>query len=718
MKSASWCALIVLAGMLVAAGCAAEGESGLMFSRAVSTATGDSTNAAAGPQTVADVTSEQATEPPPGQTLPAAAAVNVQIQNASDKSADVTLRFLRNNVVVHLTLLRVPAGITSLVVGPDQAEYIEAGGTDENGLVLPAGTFERGVDFDESKVAIYRIGEAADEPSPGQPLPGTGPVNQDGGPDTPGVNDPPSIEMLEPSSDVQARLGSLLTLQWRDADPDNDARIGLLMRPVGGNDDLSAQLAPVLAEDPDGPNDRLRVVIEGIAPGVYEVVGAIDDGAADAESVAPGLVTVVGNPEDAAPTLTILQPSVNVTVIREESLAVQWDDASTSDAYITFYLDADGIAFNEDDIQVSPPLAAGPDGGTNDSGRLAIAGVPTGEYELLGVINDGELLGTARARGRVTVIRRSLPGPPPPSGQPCSYDEQCSDGIFCNGIEQCTSNGFCAPGDWPCQFGETCSNETGCIRPTTFCEVDEDCYDGIFCNGLEQCNDGVCVPGGWPCNYGDTCNEEFECVPLTSTCDVDEDCDDGFFCNGSEFCLGGLCFAGEPPCSVEELCDERNGECLVLPPFEGQTLFAYPDFDQGSDVFLTPTQLDPAYDLLYFIANRILVPGDDLRFYWVPVADPEARLPIDPSPPSPTFWRPYGFAILEPWPLQEYGYLDCATTGFADAYVEVDLVHVDVEGIETVLETARVQFYPSPGAGGFPLPEDAIIRVWCEDIPR
>ena len=44
----------------------------------------------------------------PGQTLPTSGVVSARVRNFTDLSADVTLRFLLRDVVVHLSFLRVP----------------------------------------------------------------------------------------------------------------------------------------------------------------------------------------------------------------------------------------------------------------------------------------------------------------------------------------------------------------------------------------------------------------------------------------------------------------------------------------------------------------------------------------------------------------------------------------------------------------------------------
>jgi len=311
-----------------------------------------------GGRSVGDVAAPGVTEPSAGRPVASGAAIGVQVRNLSATSADVTLRFFLNDVVVHLTLLRVPPTSTSLVIGPDRADRFTAGGVDEDGNPLPEGEFFEGMDFGDGTQAVYQIGGDPNEPSPGQDLPDGTPVNDDDVEDTPGANDPPQLVFLEPAEDQTVPLGSVVTLVWRDADPDDDARIQLLLRSVepGGS---TIPLAPIIAEDPDGVNDRLRVVIENVSPGEYQVVGIIRDRVVAVEAVAPGRLSVITDPDNEAPTLTILQPATDITVFQDSSLAVAWSDEDDGPAYITFYLDGDGVAFNADDIQISPPIAAG-----------------------------------------------------------------------------------------------------------------------------------------------------------------------------------------------------------------------------------------------------------------------------------------------------------------------------------------------------------------------
>lgn len=131
------------------------------------------------------------------------------------------------------------------------------------------------------------------------------------------------------------------------------------------------------------------------------------------------------------------------------------------------------------------------------------------------------------------------------------------------------------------------------------CESDEDCDDGIFCNGQELCVDGMCMPGTPPdCDDGadcteDSCNAESdrcEHIPHNSRCDDNEpctvdrcvvtsdppggwcdnefvDCDDGNpctvdFCDPETLCVGGP-FDGNP-CSQDEDCLLGSGTCEAI----------------------------------------------------------------------------------------------------------------------------------------------------------
>ncbi len=101
------------------------------------------------------------------------------------------------------------------------------------------------------------------------------------------------------------------------------------------------------------------------------------------------------------------------------------------------------------------------------------------------------------------------------------------------------------------------------------CESDEECDDGLYCNGYESCNaQGVCEQGVAPkCDDGEFCNGAESCDELNKTCvdgDAPECADDGVYCNGPEICSesASSCISAGNPCGDDEFCDEDQEICM------------------------------------------------------------------------------------------------------------------------------------------------------------
>jgi len=131
----------------------------------------------------------------------------------------------------------------------------------------------------------------------------------------------------------------------------------------------------------------------------------------------------------------------------------------------------------------------------------------------------------------------------------CQSNEDCDDGLYCNGPEVCQYIR-----GWWCRsvFPYPCPN------------------DGLYCNGVEGCNefDDVCTHSGNPCQLPTMCHEITDRCGVTPECDVDEDCDDGLYCNGAEKCVNRICQPGTNPCPNNwlfcngfEQCLEFNDKC-------------------------------------------------------------------------------------------------------------------------------------------------------------
>ena len=99
----------------------------------------------------------------------------------------------------------------------------------------------------------------------------------------------------------------------------------------------------------------------------------------------------------------------------------------------------------------------------------------------------------------------------------------------------------------------------------------ESCTNGLFCDGQEQCVSGACQDGiPINCDDGVSCTTD-TCNEVTDACKnqpSDFFCDDSLWCNGSEICdpVNG-CQAGSNPCApdgndcTDDLCNEADDSC-------------------------------------------------------------------------------------------------------------------------------------------------------------
>jgi hypothetical protein len=87
------------------------------------------------------------------------------------------------------------------------------------------------------------------------------------------------------------------------------------------------------------------------------------------------------------------------------------------------------------------------------------------------------------------------------------------------------------------------------VRGAVVCGTDEDCNDGVFCNGIEVCDQGTCVGGpalddGLACTL-DICDEDTDTIDHVPQ---DSRCNDGNACNGVEVCdVNDGCQPGDSP---------------------------------------------------------------------------------------------------------------------------------------------------------------------------
>src|SRR3989344_1156070 len=189
----------------------------------------------------------------------------------------------------------------------------------------------------------------------------------------------------------------------------------------------------------------------------------------------------------------------------------------------------------------------------------------------------------------------------------CTDDANCTDWLYCNGIERCSvgvcvvgiaptlsdgisctvdscdevndrvlhglDNSVCQNGAW-CDGVETCTS-TGCVVGTA-----QSCNDGISCTA-DSCNEGVnmgdnlgscifntsacsCTTNA-QCDDGNPCTDDICTASLTcqNTIDNTNSCNDGAFCTVSDRCSAGS-FIGDARvvndgvgCTMDS-CDEIN----------------------------------------------------------------------------------------------------------------------------------------------------------------
>jgi hypothetical protein len=225
--------------------------------------------------------------------------------------------------------------------------------------------------------------------------------------------------------------------------------------------------------------------------------------------------------------------------------------------------DNDGFC---DDIDNCPNTPNGPGVGTCTSGSIGdpctIAGVNETECGTGGYCSmdqedtDGDGLGDAC--------------------DDCAVDEDCDDGIYCNGGEVCAEGVECQAGTNPCPD------------------------DGLYCNGVESCNEvnDQCESGADPCTSCSAinciCDDTVDhCVGCTADYDCDGTNDSSDNCpdmpNASQEdnypCLsGGNCPGGNSSPPTDNCGDACECEGDVQSNSQG---VGYPDGDvDGSDAFV------------------------------------------------------------------------------------------------------------------------------------
>ena len=369
---------------------------------------GEDPSALDGSDSVADVVNnigdQDAAQPLPVGTT-------AKVRNESDRSADVTVRFVQGDTIVHLAFVRVTPETETAVVSLEVADSVQVSGIDEQGVALTGATLTFGRDFDYAAPATYTIYPADEtgdsEPSDGDPS--APDASENPGMEVPEevAYEPPTIELTEPSADLRVMLGSPLTLRWEDSSSVPGAVVWLGLRALEGESaGTFIPLGPAVGAALDGISDELVVVVQDLELGAYEVVARIDDGVQVTSFTSPGILEISSDADNVAPRIKLKAPVSLLRLGGLDLLHIAWEDSDPDDnATVLFALvPTDPDAALGGAFELNPPVAEDPDGGNRDMGYWWLEDVLPGLYDLVATIDDGDLIGIDRVSGVVRIL--------------------------------------------------------------------------------------------------------------------------------------------------------------------------------------------------------------------------------------------------------------------------------------------------------------------------
>lgn len=206
---------------------------------------------------------------------------------------------------------------------------------------------------------------------------------------------------------------------------------------------------------------------------------------------------------------------------------------------------------------------------------------------------------TVAERPKLTVIYT----PPVTS---CTTDGDCSDGLFCNGVETCNqTTHLCESGTAPnCNDNIACTSDS-CNEATDTCDH---LPNNGACSDGNPCTDDLCVvgtgctnpPNTATCDDGNACTTNDTCSGGNCISGPAANCDDGIACT-TDACNPGTGCTHTDNCTGGQTCNHTTGLCSTGPvttTFQQNvngytgTADTYIDAALGSQASVTPIVID------------------------------------------------------------------------------------------------------------------------------